>query len=198
MANQDEQIWQMVIPQVSMLLDPISLMGASRHKAKALSAALLSVAAPSYSSACPENSIRQENQTVLMQCLAKSMPDEIIKRELREKLEEIRELGPNWIEGAKPISDQAIAHVEELLNRSRDLDLLSWELAPYVNGTILMTYDEGGVLASINITSTGASAVIDSPTKYITIEETDFNVSDIYDIVWRLSPLNKERIYARS
>ena len=133
-----------------------------------------------------------------MQCLAKSMPDEIIKRELREKLEEIREMGPNWIECAKPISDQAIAHVEELLNRSQDLDLLSWELAPYVNGTILMTYDEGGVLASINITSTGASAVIDSPTKYITIEETDFNVSDIYDIVWRLSPLNKERIYARS
>ena len=86
--------------------------------------------------------------------------------------------------------------MEELLNRSHDLDLLSWEIAPYVNGTILMTYDEGEVLASINITSTGASAVIDSPTKYITIEETDFNVSDIYDIVWRLSPLNRERIYA--
>ena len=82
------------------------------------------------------------------------------------------------------------------MDRSQDLDLLGWELAPYINGSILMTYDEGDVLASINITSTGASAVIDSSTKYITIEETDFNVSDIYDIVWRLSPLNKERIYA--
>lgn len=197
MRNRDEQIWeQMVLPQVSMLLDPMPVRGRSRCGVKALSAALLTVVAPAYSSACPDNATRPENQIVLMQCLAKSMPDEIIKRELREKLQEIRELGANWIEGAKPISAEAIAHVEELLARSRDLDLLGWELAPYVNGTILMTYDEGEVLASINITASGASAVIDSPKKYITIEETDFNVNDAYDIVWRLSPFNKERIHA--
>ena len=193
--KREDTIFSMVLPQLPAMIDTLSLSGASKQKVFATSAAILSVAAPAYStvhscSHCPDT------QIVLMQCLAKSMPDEIVKRELREKLEEIRELGANWIEGAQPISAEAIAHVEELLNRSHDLDLLSWEIAPYVNGTILMTYDEGEVLASINITSTGASAVIDSPTKYITIEETDFNVSDIYDIVWRLSPLNRERIYA--
>jgi len=197
MRNNEEQIWeQMVLPQVSMLLEPMPVKGASRYSVKALSAALLTMVAPAYSSACPDNATHPENQIVLMQCLAKSMPDEIIKRELREKLQEIRELGPNWIEGAKPIPAEAVAHVEELMERSQDLDLLGWELAPYINGSILMTYDEGDVLASVNITSTGASAVIDSSTKYITIEETDFNVSDIYDIIWRLSPLNKERIHA--
>ena len=193
--KREDTIFSMVLPQLPAMIDTLSLSGASKQKVFATSAAILSVAAPAYStvhsrSHCPDT------QIVLMQCLTKSMPDEIVKRELREKLEEIRELGSNWIEGAQPISAEAIAHVEELLNRSHDLDLLSWEIAPYVNGTILMTYDEGEVLASINITSTGASAVIDSPTKYITIEETDFNVSDIYDIVWRLSPLNRERIYA--
>ena len=71
MRNRDEQIWeQMVLPQVSMLLDPMPVRGRSRCGVKALSAALLTVVAPAYSSACPDNATRPENQIVLMQCLA--------------------------------------------------------------------------------------------------------------------------------
>ena len=87
MRKTEEQIWeQMVLPQVSMLLDPMSVRGTSRYGMKALSAALLTVVAPAYSSACPDNATHPENQIVLMQCLAKSMTDEIIKRELRNSV----------------------------------------------------------------------------------------------------------------
>lgn len=192
MKNNEAQ-YEMLTAQMPLLIDSAILSESTMPKLLTASAALLSVMAPSYASGlvrthCPES------QIVLMQCVASSMPDEIIKREIRNRLRDMEALSYEWIEGAKAIPDAAIAHVEELLDCSNDLDLCDWEIAPYINGTILMTYDVGEVIASINITASGASAVIDSPKKYITIEETDFNVKDVYDIVWRLSPLNKERI----
>ena len=88
--KREDTIFSMVLPQLPAMIDTLSLSGASKHKVFATSAAILSVAAPACStvhscSHCPDT------QIVLMQCLAKSMPDEIVKRELREKLEEIRD-----------------------------------------------------------------------------------------------------------
>lgn len=192
MKNNDTQ-YEMLTAQLPLLIDSTIFPGLDVQKMLTTSAALLSVMAPSYANGamrmhCPES------QIVLMQCVANSMPDEIIKRDMRERLREMESMRQDWIDGAKVIPHATITHAEELLERSHDLDLCDWEIVPYINGTILMTYDVGDVIASINITESGASAIIDSPKKYITIEETDFNVEDIYSIVWRLSPLNKERI----
>lgn len=189
----NETQYEMLTAQLPMLIDSAILPGFKMQKILTASAALLSVMTPSYASG-PMKSHCPDGQIVLMRCVANSMPDEIIKRGIRERLQDMGTLSQDWLDGAKAIPNAAIAHVEELLDSSHDLDLCDWEIAPYINGTILMTYDVGDVIASINITASGASAVIDSPKKYITIEETDFNVKDIYDIVWRLSPLNKDRI----
>lgn len=189
------KICGMELQQMPLLLDSAMSSGISGQKMLAASAALLSFAVPSSSSECDVDN-RMQTQTVLMQCVAKSMPEEIIKSELREQLREIQTLQANWIEGAKPIAEEAISHMEELLEISHDLDLCGWELAPYVNGTLLLHYNEKNVIASINITKSGASGFIESSNRYITIEETDFNVRDMYDLIWRLSPLNQDRINA--
>ena len=189
------KICGMELQQMPLLLDSAMSSGLSGQKMLAASVALLSFAVPSNSMEYARGNHIQ-TQTVLMQCVAKSMPDEIIKRELRKQLREIQALQPDWIDGASPISTKAIAHMEELLEHSYDLDWCGWELAPYVNGTILLSYNEKGVMASINITEGGASGFIESPSKYITVEETDFNVRDMYDLIKRLSPLNPNRIDA--
>ena len=190
-----EKICGMELQQMPLLLDSAMSSGLSGQKMLLASAALLPFAVPSSSMEYARGNHIQ-TQAVLMQCVAKSMPDEIIKREVRKQLREIQALQPNWVEGAQPIAGEAIAHVEELLEYSYDLDWCGWELAPYVNGTILLSYNEKGVMASINITKGGASGFIESPNKYITIEETDFNVRDMYDLIRRLSPLNPNRIDA--
>ena len=191
-----ESIYDTTLPQLPLLMDSISLFGIDGNRMLAVSAAMLSLAAPSNAFDTSRNTNTHVNQIVLMRCVAKSMPDEIIKRELREQLRDIQTLQPNWIEGAQPIATEAIAHMEELLEISQDLDFCGWELAPYINGTLLLHYNERNVTASINIAQNGASGYIESPSRYITIEETDFNVKDIYDLIWRLSPLNENRINA--
>lgn len=193
--NAGEKICGMELQQMPLLLDYAMSSGLSGQKMLLASAALLSFAVPSSSMEYARGNHIQ-TQTVLMQCVAKSIPDEIIKRELRMRLREIQALQPDWVDGAKSISAEAIAHMEELIEYSYDLDWCGWELAPYVNGTILLSYNEKGVIASINITGAGASGFIESPRKYITIEETDFNVRDMYDLIRRLSPLNPNRIDA--
>ena len=191
----DERIYGVVLQQMPLWLDSVVSSGEYGLKFLAASGALLSLAVPS-SAGGSSNVNQTQTQTVLLQCIAKAIPDEIVKRELREQLQRVRVLESGWIDGAKAISTGAIAHVEELLANSHDLDWCGWEIAPYVNGTILLHYSVKDVIASINVTESGASGFIESPSKYMTIEETDFNVRDMYDIIWRLSPLNQNRIDA--
>lgn len=197
MSKYEEQIFSKAIPQMPLMFSSVATFASASPTVLTASAALLSLAVPSSYSGDNRTSSSPEAQVVLMQCVSKSMPGEIIKRELREQLRAMESMPEGWIEGALPISRAAIAHVEELLELGDDMDFYGWELAPYINGTILMHYNTAeNISASINIAGNAASGLIDCRKMYFTIEETDFNVKDIYNIVWRLSLLNKERVRA--
>lgn len=70
---------------------------------------------------------------------------------LNEKLETIRDLKAGWVCGALPISDDIIERVKVLVDNCSDGELSDWDVAPFINGTIILNYEKGKVNSSVTI-----------------------------------------------
>lgn len=90
------------------------------------------------------------------------------KTYFENKLNEISLLKNGWVSGANKISEIAINHTRKLLENLTNEDLVDWDIAPFVNGSILLTYDTYTKNhACVNISEAGVSYFHEYPYKQI-------------------------------
>ena len=96
---------------------------------------------------------------------------------LRNRLDEISKLEDGWISGGRKIKPKAIAFTRDffdiLINEHKYTwghVCKRWDIAPFVNGSIIITYENGSIVSTINIAEAGISAFVEN--KEIDLFET--------------------------
>lgn len=92
-----------------------------------------------------------------------------------QTLTKLGELKEGWISGGRPISKIAIQTTRAVLNALPDCDELQYlNVAPFVNGSVFLTYRNGDKRMCLNIAELGISAIC-----YVNInKELDTYVDD--------------------
>ena len=86
---------------------------------------------------------------------------------LEHKLEEISELKDGWIPGSIAIQPKAIEFTKVFLDIIKNHE--NWDIAPFVNGSIMLTYRTDDICCVINVATLGISAFIEGDDLYETI-----------------------------
>jgi hypothetical protein len=90
------------------------------------------------------------------------------KTYFEHKLGEIGLLKNGWVSGANEISTIAINYAKKLLEKLSNEDLRDWDIAPFVNGSILLSYNTYTKnRACINLAEKGVSYFHEYPYKCI-------------------------------
>ena len=63
------------------------------------------------------------------------------KEYFQKTLDYISKLKNNWIPGGLPIYQDIIDITQKLINELSNEDLENWSIAPYINGSIMLSYD---------------------------------------------------------
>lgn len=79
------------------------------------------------------------------------------KEYFQKTLDNISELKTGWISGAPAIHQDIIDITQKLINGLSDANLENWSIAPFVNGTIMLSYKYEDKNIVINIAQTGMS-----------------------------------------
>lgn len=83
---------------------------------------------------------------------------EDIKQTFYDKLEEYSKLKKDWISGGKPIHKDIIETSKMIIDRMENLE--HWNIAPFINGSILMDYRYAENHGCINIAQKGVSCYV--------------------------------------
>lgn len=81
------------------------------------------------------------------------------KEYFQKELCDISELKTGWISGALVIQQDIIDITQELINELTDTDLENWSISPFVNGSIMLSYNYEDKHVVINIAQKGMSYV---------------------------------------
>ena len=81
------------------------------------------------------------------------------KEYFQKALNDITDLKSNWVTGAAPIHQDIIDITQKLINDLSDDELENWSIAPFVNGSIMLSYAYEDQNMTINIAQTGMSYV---------------------------------------
>jgi len=77
------------------------------------------------------------------------------KEYFQKTLDYISELKDNWVTDALSIHQDIIDITQKLLNELSDDELENWSIAPFINGTIMLSYDYEDKNIVINIAQSG-------------------------------------------
>lgn len=90
------------------------------------------------------------------------------KNYFKSKLKEFSELKAEWIPNGREISKKAISWMEMIVDNLEDADLDDWDIAPFVNGSILVMFRKyTGAHACINVAEKSYSYFYEYPAKAI-------------------------------
>lgn len=81
------------------------------------------------------------------------------KEHFQKGLCDISELKTGWISGAPAIQQDTIDITQKLINALTDANLENWSIAPFVNGSIMLSYNYEDKHIVINITQKRMSYV---------------------------------------
>lgn len=73
------------------------------------------------------------------------------KEYFQKRLRDISELKTGWISGAPAIHQDIIDITQKLLNELSNEDLENWSISPFVNGSIMLSYNYEDKRVVINI-----------------------------------------------
>ena len=109
-----------------------------------------------------------------------------------KELDNMRMLQDDWVPGALAISEKAIDFAEMLVNDCSKNELKDWEFAPYVNGTILMSYGDGvdGHGSCISIGEDSVTSFVSVGKNYKAYERTYIHNAD--EIINFFRDVNKQ------
>ena len=79
------------------------------------------------------------------------------KEYFQKTLNVISELKTGWIPDAPAIHQDIIDIAQKLINELTDDELENWNIAPFINGTIMLTYNYEGKRIVINIAQNNMS-----------------------------------------
>lgn len=79
------------------------------------------------------------------------------KKYFSNKLNEISALKEGWVIGGLPISQAIIDYTHDVLFECDNDDLENWNIGPFVNGSIILSYKDDKKHASINIAEASIS-----------------------------------------
>ena len=74
------------------------------------------------------------------------------KEYVQKTLNYISELKTGWIPDVPAIHQDIIDITQKLINELSDDDMENWNIAPYINGSIMLSYDYEDKKITINIT----------------------------------------------
>lgn len=102
------------------------------------------------------------------------------KKYFQKTLNDISELKNNWVSGARPIHQDIIDITQKLINELSDSELENWSIAPFINGSIMLSYKYEDKNITINIAQTGMSYVFNKTGSIGEMGQHLFNSGDIH------------------
>ena len=102
------------------------------------------------------------------------------KEYFQKTLDSIADLKSNWVVGAVPIHQDIIDITQKLINELSDDELEYWSIAPFVNGSIILSYKYEDKKITINIARTGMSYVFNKTGHIGEMGQHPFNSGDIH------------------
>lgn len=102
------------------------------------------------------------------------------KEYFQKTLDSIADLKTNWVVGAIPIHQDIIDITQKLINELSNNDLENWSIAPFVNGSIILSYKYEDKKITINIVQTGMSFVFYKTGHIGEMGQQPFNSDDIH------------------
>ena len=89
---------------------------------------------------------------------------------IKKRLADIISLKDGWVSGGRAIKERAIKFTDTFFNCIDNYEY--WDLGPYPNGSIIITYRNDNTYAAINIAEAGISAFVanDETELYKTLE----------------------------
>jgi len=102
------------------------------------------------------------------------------KKYFQKTLDYISELKDNWVSGALSIHQDIIDITQKLINELSDTDLEHWSIAPFVNGSIILSYKYEDKNIAINIAQTGMSYIFYKTGSIGEMGQHSFNSSNIH------------------
>ena len=102
------------------------------------------------------------------------------KQYFQKTLNYISELKDNWVSGALAINQDIIDITQKLINELSDVELENWSIAPFINGSIMLSYKYEDKRITINIAQTGMSYVFYKTGHIGETGQHSFNSGDIH------------------
>ena len=102
------------------------------------------------------------------------------KKYFQKRLNDISELKEGWVSGALSIHQDIIDITQKLINELSDNDLENWSIAPFVNGSIMLSYKNDDKNIVINIAQTGMSYVFYKTGSIGEMGQHSFNSGNIH------------------
>ena len=102
------------------------------------------------------------------------------KQYFQKTLNYISELKDNWVSGALAINQDIIDITQKLINELSNEDLENWSIAPFINGSIMLSYKYEDNHITINIAQTGMSYVFNKTGHIGEVGQHSFNSGDIH------------------
>lgn len=89
---------------------------------------------------------------------------------IKTRLSDMISLKDGWVSGGRAIKERALKFTDTFFSCIDDYD--NWDLGPYPNGSIIITFKHKNTHAGINVAETGISAFVSNDKKdlYETIE----------------------------
>ena len=100
------------------------------------------------------------------------------KEYFQKTLNVISELKDNWISGALSIHQDIIDITQKLLNELSDDELENWSIAPFINGSIILSYKYEDKNITINIEQSGMSYIFYKTGHIGEMGQHSFNTKD--------------------
>lgn len=102
------------------------------------------------------------------------------KEYFQKTLDGISELKTGWIPDAPVIHHNIIDIAQKLINELSDDELENWNIAPFLNGTIMLTYEYEGKHIGINIAQNDMSYSFHKTGSIGEYGQHSFNTGDIH------------------
>ena len=102
------------------------------------------------------------------------------KEYFQKTLNYISELKTGWIPDAPAIHQDIIDITQKLINELSDDDLENWNIAPYMNGSIMLSYDYEDKKITINITQREMTYTFHKTGSIGESGQHSFNAKDIH------------------
>lgn len=91
------------------------------------------------------------------------------KEWIDKRLLDMSNLKDDWVSGGYAIKERALKFTDAFFSCIDDYD--HWDLGPYPNGSIIITYNNETVYAAINVAEVGISVfVVTEENSYVTLE----------------------------